>query len=351
MSRAERRALVEREDPARPVSQQCRLLAVSRSSVYRRPAALNEEDRAIMALIDRQYLTRPYYGSRRMAAWLATQGHPVNRKRVQRLMRLMGLVAVYQRPNTSKPAVAHKVYPYLLGGISIERVNQVWCSDITYIPMAKGFLYLVAIMDWHSRVVLGWRLSNTLGADFCVEVLQEALARHGKPEIFNTDQGCQFTGTEFTGALERCGVTISMDGKGRCMDNIFIERLWRSLKYEEVYLHAYASVAEAKAGIGSWFRFYNEGRQHQSLGYRTPQQVYTAECLWICGQSASPTGCASLVSRARSKNAEMLAFAHIPTGTTANKRSDLDDSKSKIVASAIAVTATGADIEIGRATP
>ena len=304
-----------------------------------------------MALIDRQYLTRPYYGSRRMAAWLATQGHPVNRKRVQRLMRLMGLVAVYQRPNTSKPAVAHKVYPYLLGGISIERVNQVWCSDITYIPMAKGFLYLVAIMDWHSRVVLGWRLSNTLGADFCVEVLQEALARHGKPEIFNTDQGCQFTGTEFTGALERCGVTISMDGKGRCMDNIFIERLWRSLKYEEVYLHAYASVAEAKAGIGSWFRFYNEGRQHQSLGYRTPQQVYTAECLWICGQSASPTGCASLVSRARPKNAEMLAFAHIPTGTTANKRSDLDDSKSKIVASAIAVTATGADIEIGRATP
>jgi putative transposase len=351
MSRAERRALVEREDPALPVSQQCRLLAVSRSSVYRRPVALSEEDRAIMALIDRQYLTRPYYGSRRMAAWLATQGHPVNRKRVQRLMRLMGLVAVYQRPNTSKPAIAHKVYPYLLGGISIERVNQVWCSDITYIPMAKGFLYLVAIMDWHSRAVLGWRLSNTLGADFCVEVLQEALARHGKPEIFNTDQGCQFTGTEFTGVLERCGITISMDGKGRCMDNIFIERLWRSLKYEEVYLHAYASVAEAKAGIGSWFRFYNEGRQHQSLGYRTPQQVYTAECLWICGQSASPTGCASLVSRARSKNAEMLAFAHIPTGTTANKRSDMDDSKSKIVASAIAVTATGADIEIGRATP
>jgi|GraSoi_2013_60cm_1033757.scaffolds.fasta_scaffold40786_2 putative transposase len=351
MSRAERRALVEREDPALPVSQQCRLLAVSRSSVYRRPVALSEEDRAIMALIDRQYLTRPYYGSRRMAAWLATQGHPVNRKRVQRLMRLMGLVAVYQRPNTSKPAIAHKVYPYLLGGISIERVNQVWCSDITYIPMAKGFLYLVAIMDWHSRAVLGWRLSNTLGADFCVEVLQEALARHGKPEIFNTDQGCQFTGTEFTGVLERCGITISMDGKGRCMDNIFIERLWRSLKYEEVYLHAYASVAEAKAGIGSWFRFYNEGRQHQSLGYRTPQQVYTAECLWICGQSASPTGCASLVSRARSKNAEMLAFAHIPTGTTANKRSDIDDSKTTIVASAIAVTATGADIEIGRATP
>src|SRR6266404_5810224 len=206
-----------------------------------------------MALIDRQYLARPYYGSRRMAAWLATQGHPVNRKRVQRLMRLIGLVAVYQRPNTSKPAVAHKVYPYLLGGLSIDRVNQVWCSDITYIPMAKGFVYLVAIMDWHSRAVLAWRLSNTLGADFCVEALEDALARYGKPEVFNTDQGCQFTGTEFTGVLEHCGITISMDGKGRCMDN---KRLWRSLKYEEVYLHAYASVAEATAGIGNWFRFY-----------------------------------------------------------------------------------------------
>src|SRR5216683_6669881 len=188
MSRAERRAPVEREDPALPVSQQCRLLAVSRASVYRRPAEVSDEDRAIMALIDRQYLARPYYGSRRMAAWRATQGHPVNRKRVQRLMRRIGLVAVYQRPNTSKPAAAHKVYPYLLGGLSIDRVNQVWCSDITYIPMAKGFLYLVAIMDWHSRAVLAWRLSNTLGADFSVEALEEALARFGRPEIFNTDQ-------------------------------------------------------------------------------------------------------------------------------------------------------------------
>src|SRR5437868_10934909 len=188
MSRAQRRALVEREDAALPVLQQCRLLAVSRASVYRRPAEVSEKDCAIMALIDRQYLARPYYGSRRMAAWLATQGHVVNRKRVQRLMRLAGLVAIYQRPNTSKPAVAHKVYPYLLGGLSIDRVNQVWCSDITYIPMAKGFVYLVAIMDWHSRAVLAWRLSNTLGADFCVEALEEALARFGRPEIFNTDQ-------------------------------------------------------------------------------------------------------------------------------------------------------------------
>lgn len=188
MSRADRRALVERETPALPVSRQCRLLSVSRASVYRRPAPVSEEDRTIMALIDRQYLARPYYGSRRMAAWLATQGHVVNRKRVQRLMRLAGLVAIYQRPNTSKPAPTHKIYPYLLGGIAIERVNQVWCADVTYIPMARGFLYLVVIMDWVSRAVLAWRLSNTLGAEFCVEALEEALSLHGRPEIFNTDQ-------------------------------------------------------------------------------------------------------------------------------------------------------------------
>jgi len=282
-----------------------------------------------------------------MAAWLATQGHQVNRKRVRRLMRLMGLVAVYQRPNTSKPAAEHKVYPYLLGGLSIERVNQVWCSDITYIPMSKGFLYLVAIMDWHSRAVLAWRLSNTLGADFCIEALEEALARYGNPEIFNTDQGCQFTGAEFTGVLEHCGITISMDGKGRCMDNIFIERLWRSLKYEEVYLHAYASVGEAKAGIGTWLRFYNEERQHQSLGYRTPRQIYQ-EGLWICGRSASPTGGAAPASRASSERREMLAFAHIPTGTTTHRRIDQRGFEGTVTS---ALTAIGADIEIRRATP
>src|SRR5437016_3874802 len=314
MSRAERRALVEREDPALPVSRQCRLLAVSRASVYRRPAEISEEDCTIVALIDRQYLARPYYGSRRMAAWLATQGHVVNRKRVRRLMRLAGLVAIYQRPNTSKPAVAHKIYPYLLGGLSIERVNQVWCSDVTYIPMAKGFLYLVVIMDWVSRAVLAWRLSNTLGAEFCVEALEEALFQYGHPEIFNTDQGSQYTSNDFAGTLERHEVTISMDVNGRYIDNIFVERLWRSLKYEEVYLNAYASVAEAKAGIGSWLSFYNEERQHQSLGYRTPRQAYEAECPWICGRSASPTGC---------------AFAHIPTGTTGNHRIDVDEAEGK----------------------
>src|SRR5712691_1320526 len=336
MSRAERRALVEREAPALPVSRQCRLLAVSRASVYRRPAEISEEDCMIIALIDWQYLARPYYGSRRMAAWLATQGHVVNRKRVQRLMRLAGLVAIYQRPNTSKPAVAHKIYPYLLGGLSIERVNQVWCSDVTYIPMAKGFLYLVVIMDWVSRAVLAWRLSNTLGAEFCVEALEEALSRYGRPEIFNTDQGSQFTSDDFTGTLQRHGVTISMDGKGRYMDNIFVERLWRSLKYEEVYLNAYASVAEAKAGIGCWLGFYNEERQHQSLGYRTPRQAYEAECRWICGRSASPTGC---------------AFAHIPTGTTTNHRIDVDEEKDRSDAMTVAPGAIGAGTEISRATP
>ena len=224
MSRAERRALVEREIPLLPVSRQCRLLSVSRSAVYRRPAEISEEDCAIMALIDRQYLARPYYGSRRMAAWLATQGHVVNRKRVQRLMRLAGLVAIYQRPNTSKPAPAHKIYPYLLGGIAIERVNQVWCADVTYIPMARGFLYLVVIMDWVSRAVLAWRLSNTLGAEFCVEALEEALSHYGRPEVFNTDQGSQFTSEAFTGLLRVHGVQISMDRKGRCRDNIFVER-------------------------------------------------------------------------------------------------------------------------------
>jgi putative transposase len=271
-----------------------------------------------------------------MVAWLATQGHVVNRKRVRRLMRLAGSVAIYQRPNTSQPAPAHKIYPYLLGSISIERVNQVWCADVTYIPMAKGFLYLVVIMDWVSRAVLAWRLSNTLGAEFCVEALEEALFRYGRPEIFNTDQGSQFTSNDFTGTLERHEVTISMDGKGRYMDNIFVERLWRSLKYEEVYLNAYASVAEAKAGIGTWLDFYNEERQHQSLRYRTPRQIYEVEGRWICGRSASPTG---------------SAFAHIPTGTTANHRINVDEEEHRSDAMTVATSAIGAGREIGRATP
>ena len=213
--------------------------------------------------------------------------------------------------------------------------------------MARGFLYLVVVMDWVSRVVLSWRLSNTLGADFCVEALEEALAQYGTPEIFNTDQGCQFTSSEFTGVLEHSAIMISMDGKGRCMDNIFVE-LWRSLKYEEVYLNAYGSVAETKAGIGAWLSFYNDERQHQSLGYRTPRQIYQ-EGLGICGRSALPTGCPFPASRASS--ARMLAFAHIPTGTTTNNEFAIDEVNGKLVEAAVASTAIGADLKTGRATP
>jgi putative transposase len=306
--------MIDRAHPTLSVSRQCQLLDVSRASVYRRPAPVSADDLRLMELIDRQYLACPFYGSRRMAAWLTTQGFPVNRKRVQRLMRLMGLVAIYQRPNTSKAAPEHTKYPYLLGGLMIDRVNQVWCSDITYIPLARGFIYLVAIMDWHSRAVLAWRISNTLHADFCVDALEEALRRFGRPEIFNTDQGSQFTSTDFTGVLKAHGIKISMDGKGRCMDNIFIERLWRSLKYESVYLHAYASVAQARAGIAAWLNFYNEERLHQAHGYRTPRQIYEEQCPWTSGRSAAPNGSASPVSRARSGTGERLTVAPMPTG-------------------------------------
>jgi len=226
-----------------------------------------------MKLIDRQYLATPFYGARKIVAWLNKQGYKVNRKRVRRLMRIMGLRAIYRRPRTSKPTPGNKIYPYLLNGIEITRPNQVWATDITYIPMARGFLYLVAIIDWYSRYVLSWRLSNTLDADFCSEALEEALLK-GKPDIFNTDQGSQFTSEAFTGLLERHGVRISMDGKGRYSDNLFIERLWRTVKYEEVYLKAYQDVRDARTGISEYFRFYNATRPHQALGYRTPAEVF-----------------------------------------------------------------------------
>ncbi len=228
-----------------------------------------------MKLIDRQYLATPFYGARKIAACLKSQGNLVNRKRVRRLMRLMGLKAIYRRPRTSKPAPGHKTYPYLLGGMKITRPNQVWAADITYIPMAKGFLYLVAIIDWYSRYVLSWRLSNTLDAGFCIEALEEALKK-GRPDIFNTDQGAQFTGETFIGLLEQHGVRISMDGKGSYNDNLFIERLWRSVKYEEVYLKAYQDGRDARIGLGNYFRFYNTERPHQSHGYRTPAEVFTS---------------------------------------------------------------------------
>jgi putative transposase len=249
------------------------LLGISRSGLYYRAKGTSDEELELMKIIDWQYLLTPFFGARKMAAWLNSHGHTVNRKRVRRLMILMGLKAIYRRPLTSRPAPGHKVYPYLLGGLAVTRPNQVWAADITYIPMARGSMYLVAIIDWYSRYVLAWRLSNTLEADFCVEALKEAL-RKGKPEIFNTDQGSQFTGKAFTETLEQHGIRISMDGKGSYNDNLFIERLWRTVKYEEVYLRAYQDGMEARANLGNYFRFYNAERPHQSLGYRTPAEVY-----------------------------------------------------------------------------
>jgi len=254
---------------------QCRLLDISRSGLYYQPKGISEEDLTLMKLIDRQYLATPFYGARKIAAWLKSQGHRVNRKRVRRLMQIMGLKAIYRRPRTSKPAPGHKIYPYLLSDMKITRPSQVWAADITYIPMARGFLYLVAIIDWYSRYVLSWRLSNTLDANFCVEALQEALKK-GKPEIFNTDQGAQFTSEAFTGLLKRHDVRISMDGKGSYNDNLFIERLWRTVKYEEVYLKAYQDGKEARVSLGNYFRFYNTERPHQAHGYRTPAEVFTS---------------------------------------------------------------------------
>ena len=273
MSLAQRRRMVDREHPSLSIARQCALLGVARSSLYYRPREASGENPALMQAMDRQYLDTPFYGSRRMKVWLAREGIPVSRKRVQRLMRVMGLRAIYRSPRTSRPAPEHRVYPYLLEKIRVTRPNQAWAADITYLPMARGFLYLVAIMDWHSRYVVAWRLSNTLEADFCVDALKEALGQ-GRPEVFNTDQGSQFTSLEFTQVLRDHGVKISMDGKGRYTDNIFVERLWRTVKYEEVYLKAYANAAEARKELGAYFRFYNNQRPHQALGYRTPAEVF-----------------------------------------------------------------------------
>jgi putative transposase len=231
-----------------------------------------------MRRIDEMHMQRPFLGSRRIRDWLYEEGHDINRKRVQRLMRQMGIAALYPKKNTSKPGKWHKIYPYLLKGLDINRPNQVWCSDISYIPMAKGFVYLTVIMDWYSRKVLSWRVSNTMDSDFCVDALEEAIDRYGAPEIFNTDQGAQYTGEAFTSVLKAAGIKISMDGKGRWVDNVFVERLWRSVKYEEVYLKAYDSIAEARSGIGSYFEFYNQERKHQTLG-TTPDRMYFRETM------------------------------------------------------------------------
>ncbi len=263
MSTPDRRAMLDRHHPVLSIRGQCRLLGLARSGVYRPPPLGDDADLALMRRIDALFMAWPFLGSRRMAAMLRAEGLTVNRKRVQRLMRLMGIAALGPKPRTTKPAPGHKIFPYLLRDMVIDRPNQVWAADITYIPMGRGFLYLVAIIDWASRAVLAWRLSNTMDTAFCVDALDEALARFGKPEIFNTDQGSQFTSAAFTGRLASAGIRISMDGRGRWIDNVFIERLWRSMKYEDVYLKGYGDGREARAGIAAWIGFYN-GRQAAS---------------------------------------------------------------------------------------
>ena len=253
---------------------QCKLLDISRSSAYYKARPIKAEDLELMRLIDEQYMKTPTYGSRSMRSHLRRLGYKINRKRIQRLMNLMGLSAIYPRPRTSKPHPAHKVYPYLLKGLDINRPDMVWATDITYIPMKRGFMYLVAIMDWHSRKVLSWRLSNTLDADFCVSALEEAINQYGPPEIFNTDQGAQFTGTRFIEVLQSHGIRISMDGRGRVFDNIFIERLWWTVKYHYVYLHEVETGLELRKGLKEWFKFYNGERSHQSLKDKTPDEIY-----------------------------------------------------------------------------
>jgi putative transposase len=256
------------------ISRQCEMAGVSRSSYYYQPTPISQEELELMRKIDELYLQNPSSGSRTIIRQLDRQGITANRKQVQRLMRLMGIEAVYPKPRTSRPHPQHKVYPYLLRGLTINRPNQVWATDITFIPMARGYMYLVAIMDWHSRKVLSWRISNTLETAFCVQALEEALSRYGRPEIFNTDQGSQFTSNAFTKVLEDNHVAISMDGRGRCQDNIFVERLWWTLKYQYIYLHSFDTGKRLRCGLTDWIRYYNHERGHSSLDNKTPDEVY-----------------------------------------------------------------------------
>ena len=265
--------MIDRSGPL-PVTRQARLLGLSRSSVYYEPVPESADDLALMAAMDEVHMELPFYGIRRIRNELRDRGFAVGRQHVATLMRTMGIAAIYPKRRTSAPHPGHKVYPYLLRGRDVTAAGQVWCADITYLPLARGFCYLAAVMDWASRRVLSWRLSNTLDAAFCIEALQEALDRYGAPEIFNTDQGSQFTSEGFTGALLSRGVSISMDGRGRWMDNVFIERLWRSVKYEEVYLKGYESLSEARRELAAYFDFYNHRRRHQGLADRTPDEVY-----------------------------------------------------------------------------
>jgi putative transposase len=307
MSASNRRAKLDRDHPDLSVRRQCAMLGVARSGVYRKPSPANDTDLALMRRIDALHTERPFLGSRRIARMLGEDGLPINRKRVRRLMRLMGIEALGPKPRTTKPAPGHKIYPYLLRDMTIDRPNQVWAADITYIPIGCGFLYLVAVIDWASRAVLSWRLSNTMDASFCVAALEEALAQYGRPEIFNTDQGSQFTSADFTGVLSKAGASISMDGRGRGMDNVFIERVWRSLKYEDIYLKGYADGREAKAGIGEYFAFYNERRLHQALGYRAPMAVWREGAVQTCGHVDNANALTTCPQQEKQKQTAPLA--------------------------------------------
>jgi putative transposase len=276
MSVERRRQLIDPDHPGLSIVRQCELVSVSRSTFYRDPVPETGLNLTLMRLVDEQFLETPWYGSRQMMRHLRRQGHSVGRERVRRLMAKMGLAAIYQRPRTTVPHPAHRTYPYLLREMTIDQPNQVWCTDITYIPMRRGFLYLVAVMDWSTRKVLSWRVSNTMEVDFCIEALEEAMDLFGRPAIFNSDQGSQFTSPRFTEVLTAAGIRISMDGRGRWMDNVFIERLWRSLKYECVYLHAFETGSELRAGLAWWIGYYNTRRPHSGLDGRTPDEAYAS---------------------------------------------------------------------------
>jgi len=266
--------MIEPAHPKLTVRVQCELLGLPRSSYYHVVQPEKDQNLQLMRVIDETYLAYPFFGSRQMTRWLRRQGHRVNRKRIQRLMGLLGLEAIYRKPNLSRTNAAHRVYPYLLREVKVERPNQVWATDITYVPVQGGYAYLCAVIDWQSRYVLSWELSNTLDAAFCVRAVSRAMIKYGTPEIFNTDQGCQFTSTEFTQVLLDKGVRLSMDGKGRCLDNVFVERLWRSVKYEEIYLESYCSLVDAHTQLDTYFHFYNERRPHSSLADGTPGETY-----------------------------------------------------------------------------
>ena len=270
----QKRAMIEMDHPRLSISRQCELLGLSRASYYRTPGMETEKNQELMRLIDEEYTRHPFLGSRGMKRYLRRQGHKVNRKRVQRLMRLMGVVSIAPRKRMTVPAPGHKIYPYLLRGLDIDRPGQVWCSDLTYIRLNRGFVFLTAVMDWHSRYVLSWEVSVTMDEGFCVSSLERALRQHPHPEIFNTDQGSQYTGAAFTGVLKDHKVKISMDGKGRATDNIMVERLWRTVKYEDVYLKDYETVEDLIAGLRTYFSYYNYERSHQSLGDKTPAEIY-----------------------------------------------------------------------------